>query len=210
MTKTNSFAGALEAVTPQAAGKMLKAIETNLADRAVFEEVKNPENANIHRTLKKVREGLVRDDAARVFVATNVEASILNRTINDGARYNVYAMGKLEDFVRALSGRVWLTNKINQAIWRSFVACHKAGVPFTIDVAKAAASDKIRIEPVIAKHLSRHTVSASTAPTQASSTMQALLTLGICVIEGSRKNPTYKLMESAPQTKALMEIAEAA
>ena len=45
----------------------------------------------------------------------------------------------------------------------------------------------------IRKVLIRHTVSASTAPTQASSTMQALATLGVVKAEGSTRNPVYKL-----------------
>jgi hypothetical protein len=43
--------------------------------------------------------------------------------------------------------------------------------------------------------LHRHTVSASTAPTQASSTMQALETLGLVKREGSVRNPTFTLTD---------------
>ncbi|AWV14862.1 hypothetical protein A3862_04550 [Methylobacterium sp. XJLW] len=57
----------------------------------------------------------------------------------------------------------------------------------------------------IRKHLLRHTVSASTAPTQASSTMQALETLGIVRREGSARNSTFHLTE-APVTQQLEAV----
>jgi ABC-type microcin C transport system duplicated ATPase subunit YejF len=57
----------------------------------------------------------------------------------------------------------------------------------------------------MAAHLVRHTVSASTAPTQASSTMQALETLGVVKRSGSGKNPVFEVVDG-PLTRKIEEL----
>lgn len=166
--------------------------------------------SNIHRTLKNVRANLVRSHAARVMIGAQVSPTFINRTLHDGSRYNVYALDKFADLVDALTGNK-MTNAINIAIVRTMYAFKKAGHAFTKEVALAAASDKLTrtVAPGLRSLLVSHTVSASTAPTQASSTMQALETLGVVKITGgSRKNPTYTIC-SNPQSKALEQVAEA-
>lgn len=204
---TADFADLLNAVTSDQQSEMMMAADAALRDRQTFEDAKNPDNANIHRTIKKVRGSLVRAFAAKVMVAADQNASFINRHLMDGSRYNVYAIGKYGDLVDALAGS-GMTNAINIAITRSLFAFAKAGLDFTGEMAKAAASDKIRVAETVRKHLIRHTVIASTAPTQASSTMQALETLGIVRIEGSRKNPVYKLLNT-PQRHRMQEVVEA-
>lgn len=169
-------------------------IAAAIDDRAVFEDRKAPDNANIQKTLKKAREQLVTKRAARVLLATSVDPSFVNRSLHDGARYNVYALGKLADIVRGVTDGA-ITNAINMACMKSLFRFRKAGLDFTGEMAKAAASDKIRVEASLRQHLVRHTVSASTAPTQASSTMQALETLGVVVNVGSRKSPVYRVTD---------------
>lgn len=204
---TADFADLLNAVSPESAERMFKDATDAIADREFFETTKNPENANIHRTLKKVRGSLLRAYAAKVMVAAQQDAGFINRHLMDGSRYNVYAIGKYADLVDALAGS-GMHNAINIAITRSLFAFAKAGLDFTGEMAKAAASDKIRVAETLRKHLVRHTVSASTAPTQASSTMQALETLGIVRIDGSRKNPTYRLLNT-PQRHRMQQVVEA-
>jgi hypothetical protein len=175
---------------------MAHKIAAEVDARAVFEDEKNPENTSIQRTLKKVRSELVTKRAARVMLATGVEPNFINRVLHDGSRYNVYALGKYADLVRSLVDGHGLNNAINNAVAKSLFRCKNAGIAFTGEVAKAAASDKIRLDATIAKTLVRHTVSSSTAPTQASSTMSALQTLGVVKIEGSSRNPTYRVTEN--------------
>lgn len=178
-------------------------------DRVEFEKDKNPDNNNIQRTLKKAREQMVTKRAAKVFLATNVSPNIMNRVFHEGSRYNVYAIGKLGDVVRGLTDGT-LMNAINLACMRSLFAFRKAGLTFTGEMAKAAASDKIRItDSAIKAALVRHTVSASTAPTQASSTMQALETLGIVKREGSHRNPIFTLTDN-PAVAKLEKLLDAA
>lgn len=191
-----NFEAALASFPDDVVTEMAFKIAAAVDERVEFEEFKNPENVSIQRTLKKVRQELVTKRAARVLLATNVEPTFINRTLHDGSRYNVYALGKLADLVRSIVDGHGLNNAINNAVTKSLFRCKNAGISFTGDVARAAASDKLRIDSSIASRLVRHTVSASTAPTQASSTMSALATLGVVKAEGSQRNPTYVVTEN--------------
>lgn len=183
----------------------MHATRTELGVRALFENDKNPDNANIHRTLKKCTDSLVRRHAALAMIAASVDIGFINRSLHDGFRYNVYAVGKFADLVDGLTNGSSMRNAINIACCRSLFKFRAAGVPFTGEMARAAASDKLRVSEAVKKHLIRHTVSASTAPTQASSTMQALETLGVVKAEGSRKNPVYLILDN-PITTRLAEV----
>ena len=57
-------------------------------------------------------------------------------------------------------------------------------------------------------HLISHIVAEGTAPTQASSSMQAFVTLGIVTRNETGKNPTFKLTD-APITKKLQALLAA-
>ena len=202
-----SFKELLDAVALDDADLMLRATSEALDERAMFEDTKNPDNLNIHRTIKKVRASLVRTYAAKVMIAAGQEPAFINRSLMDGSCYNVYAIGKYADLVDALAGS-GMHNAINIAVTRSLFAFAKAGLEFNGEMAKAAASDKIRVAETVKRHLVRHTVSASTAPTQASSTMQALETLKVVRVEGSRKHPVYKLLDT-PAARRMQEVVEA-
>jgi hypothetical protein len=187
----------------EATVKMANAVD----ERADFELANG--NDNIQKTLKKARAQLSSTRAGAVLLACGVTEAFVNRSVHDGKRYNVYAFGKLADAIVGLSGGE-ITNKINFAIMRSLFACRKAGITFTGELAKAAASDKIRVEGAVKAILIRHTVGASTAPTQASSTMQALETLGIVKRSGSHKNPTFELTDHPAVAKLEAVLAKAA
>lgn len=195
-------------VTKEMRQEMASAIDVRLA----FEERKSVETGkdNIFRTLSKTRAKLVTSAApAQTFVAVGIrDAGFFNRVLHDGSRYNVYAAGKLADLCEGLVNTA-LSNAINRAIVKSLFAVTAAGGEFTMELAKAACSKQYRVDSPYAKNLVRHTVSTSTAPTQASSTMQALQTLGIVRLSGSRKNATYTVVDS-PATRRLKEVAMAA
>lgn len=194
-----------EAEVVAMAHKAVAAIDT----RCAFEKDKKGEDANIQRTLKKCRAVMTSKRAARVMLACNVDPEVMNRTVHEGARYNVYAIGKLGDAVFGLSGGV-IANAINLAIMRSLFRFRAAGLTFTGEMAKAACSAQIRVaDTALRNALVRHTVAPSTAPTQSSSTMQALETLGIVKREGSSRNPTYTLTET-PQVAKLEKVLAAA
>lgn len=217
--ETEELAGEPEGETPDAPvsfrEKMLSFSEDQVAGmtqrvsaaidaRAAFETSKHGESHNIHKTLNKVRKQLMWKDTSRVLLAAQVDPSFINRTLHDGSCYNVYAIDKVADAIKGLADGV-VGNAINRACMVSLFQMKRAGVPFTGEIAKSCASDKHPVDLAIRKHLLRHTVSASTAPTQASSTMQALETLGIVKREGTTRNPTFTLTAS-PIVERLEEV----
>jgi hypothetical protein len=199
------FDDLLDAVDEDTRRAVSLSILMGLDDRAAFEEAKNPDNDSIQKTLKKLNSALASPKAAAVIDVTSTPVDFMNQ--GGANRYNVYAIDKLADIVAGLSGGV-MRNAINNAVTKSLFRFRAAGESFTGEMAKAAASDKIRIQGAIKAQLVRHTVSAQTAPTQASSTMQALQTLGIVVNKGSVKHPVYELTDT-PQTAKLKEILAA-
>lgn len=197
-TDVQDFDSVLASVSNEDVDAKLAATVAAIDERADFEKVKDASNTKIQKTIGKVRSQICTKRAARLLCATNVDPTILNRSLHDGARYNVYAMGKLSDVIYGLTNaddgvKGAIRNSINLACMRSLFHFRAAGVQFTGELAKCAASDKIRVEHAVKAMLVRHTVAASTAPTQASSTMQALETLGIVRRSGSSKNPNFDL-----------------
>jgi hypothetical protein len=198
---------------------MVWSVRDNLDQREAFEERqaeleaeangKEP-NANIFRTLKKVRTQMVTMRAAKLLCAIHVDPAFINRTVNTGSRYNVYALGKLSDVIYGVTDGA-LQNAINLACLRSLFAFERAGEAFTMEAAKGACSKQYALKKLTAsvrRHLASHTVSESTAPTQASSTMQALTTLGVVRCDGAGKNPRYWLTD-APITRKLKAMLAA-
>lgn len=185
-------------------------ISKELSKREEFEEIKTAEKTgkdNIQRTLAKVRSQMVSKRAAAVMLACNVDAAFINRELNTGSKFNVYGLGKFSDLVFGASGGA-ISNAINIAIVKSLFTAHHKGIVFTGEVAKACCSRQYRIEGSIAAHLTRHTVSPSTAPTQASSTMAALVQIGAVTQMGTPRAPIYQLTD-APIVRKLKEVLAA-
>ena len=192
------FADVLAAVSSEDVNAKVEATRKALTERSDFERVKDPDNGKIQKPLDRVWKQITTQRAARLMCAVSFDPETLNRVIHEGARYNVYAMGKLGDAIWGLTNsedgkRGQITNAINLACMRSLFRFRADGTQFTGEMAKAAASDKIRVDAKVRELLVRHTVSASTAPTQASSTMQALESLGIVRRSGSGTNPNFDL-----------------
>lgn len=203
MTK-KTFAALTKAVDDQTVGDYRTGLTGAYDTRANFQRTKDAGNEKIQDCLKASHKALSSDAAVKVLVAAEVSSDFITRQTNEGSAYNVYAALKLADMVSALDSGV-IGNAINNAVSRSLFAFKTAGEKFTGEMARAAASDKIRVQGQIGKLLVRHTVSASTAPTQMSSTMQALQTLGIVTNVGTRREPVFQLTET-PQAKRLGEI----
>lgn len=160
---------------------------------------------NIQNVLKSARRGLVSKRAAKVFLAAHVDPDFINQSRSGAARYNAKGLLKIADIIKALTDGE-IHNAVNIACMKSLFAFRRAGEPYTADLAKASVSDKIRItDAKIKALLVRHTVSQSTASTQASSTMNALVTLGVVRAEGSRNKPTYHLVDN-PLTRQLEQV----
>lgn len=204
---TASFDDLVARIDDAEADVLVRCLATEIDMRAEFELSKDPENTNIQRTLKKVRSQLVTKRAAKFSCAAQVSSSFINRSIHGGSCYNVYALGKYADLVNfSVTGQVM--NAINNACLRSLFRVLDAGKEFTMETAKMACSANYTAKDgteIARPHLIRHTVAPSTAPTQASSTMQALVTMGVVLATGSSKNPSYKLTAN-PITAKFREL----
>jgi hypothetical protein len=123
-------------------------------------------------------------------------------------RYNVYAIQKYADLV-AFSVRGDMMNAINNAVVRSMFRVLDAGLTWDMEAAKAACANRYPVkDAAIRGLLTRHTVDVKTAPTQSSSTMQALVTMGVVKAEGSAKNPTYRFTDK-PVVQKFRELLAA-
>lgn len=183
---------------------MIVQINTSFDDRAAHETSVNPANGNIHATLKKCRVKMALPGIAGLMLATNTSPDVINRSISEGSRFNVYAIDKMNDLLHGLNSGHF-KNAINQAVMRSLFKFRAAGVPFTGIAAAAAASDKVVVDKAIKGLLVRHTVSAATAPTQSSSTMTALQALGVVANKGTAKHPIWELTNSSV-TEAMQKV----
>jgi hypothetical protein len=172
--------------------QMLANINQEFDTRQAFEKAMRPGNDNIQKSLTGYRKKMALPGIAALMVATNLPASIINRELVEGNRFNVYAIDKINDILHGLNSGHF-KNAINIAVMRSLFKFRKAGVSFTGLAAAAAASDKVIVDKQMNALLIRHTVSASTAPTQSSSTMNALQALGVVTNSGTAKHPIWNL-----------------
>lgn len=203
-----SFGDLMKEVPGETITQTMNVMKSKISERRQMEIEKNSYNDNIHRTLKNVEQTMVRPIAAQVLVAASVSPGFIVEQSREGEHYNVYAMGKLNDLVDALAG-LKLSNAINRAIVRSMFKLRAAGVTISREILECAASDKIRVkDKQIEGLLVRHTVGATTAPTQTSSTLRALETLGIVKVTGTKQNCVVTILDT-PQTAALEQVAVA-
>jgi hypothetical protein len=185
------------------------AIAKGFDERAAFERSKNGFNETIHKSLDKSRAKLIQNHAVAALAVAGVAPDFMTYSTHTGSAYNVYAIDKLCDLVIALNTGV-MKNAVNLAIVKSLIQLRAAGEAMTGELSKACVSQNIRVPGnANVKYLSRHTASPATAPTQASSTMQALQTLGIVKNAGSQKFPIYSMIDG-PMTDRLEEVLKAA
>jgi hypothetical protein len=195
------------AVTEKAKKRKAEEVTSEFERRAAYEKSKNPDNAKMATNLSAYAKKMATLPLCAILAATDIDPGFLNREISAGKRFNVYAIDKVNDVLVALeTGH--MKNQINAAVMRSLFKFRAAGVPFTGAMAVAAASDKVKIEKAVEKLLVRYTVSPATAPTQSSSTMNALQTLGIVINRGTQKFPVWVLTDT-PQTRRLEEVLAA-
>lgn len=198
--ENRSFQELFDEVDEAAGAKMGAALLAAYAQRAQHERDKSPNNDNIQRTLsnamKKITPGV-----SKALVAIGGSESF----INADKKRNVYTFPKVRDFLyAAVSGQ--MENAINKATLKSMVVLMDHKLPFNSQVAKGCASDKFPVEVHYLPHLHRHTVSASTADTQHSSTMSALEILGVVKVVSEGKQKVWEFTET-PLAKRLIEVA---
>lgn len=193
-----SFIDEVNEIDKEAA--MLRAIAFADAfdERSAFECRKNVDNDSIQKQITKNRAKFISLQVARFMIATNVNATFVNESEHDGARRNVYAHEKLAFLAESVVyGKKF--NAVNYHCLRSLFKFANKDLEFTHADALAATSDKIKVEHAKKRaNLSRHTVSASTASTQASSTMIALVACGVVSeYKNETRDVCYKLTDNA-------------
>lgn len=191
-----SLTDLLKSVEDSEKTEMIADVNKAFDERAAFELSHNPGNDNIQDTLKKQRTKMALPGIAAMMIATNTTPETINRSISEGKRFNVYAIDKLNDLLHGLNSGHF-KNAINIAVMKSMFKFRAAGVQFTGQAALAAASDKVKVDKQLQALLTRHTVSAATGPTQASSTMSALQALGAVTNSGTAKYPIWNLTDAA-------------
>lgn len=181
-------------------------LDKGFDDRTAFEATHAPANSSIQTKLVSYRKKMVLPGIAALTLAANLDPNFMNGSgVNATKRFNVYSIDKLTDLLQGLnSGHI--KNAVNKAIVESLFRFQKAGVPFTAIAAQGAVSANLKVEKDIAGLLVRHTASPGTAPTQSSSTMNALVTLGAVQNIASPKHPVWQLTE-APVVDRLREVA---
>lgn len=184
----------------------MKKLDEGFESRKAFEATHAPNNTSIQKKLTSVQKRLVLPGIAALTLATNVDADFMNSSgSHEARRYNIYAIDKLADLLHGLNDG-HIRNAVNKAIVASLLRFGAADVAFTGVAAQGAVSQNLAVEKEIEGLLVRHTASPGTAPTQSSSTMSALMTLGAVENIGNKRHPIYKLTDT-PVVGRLKEIA---
>lgn len=192
-------------VTPKAMKQKEKEISSEFASRIAFEEAQPGLSGKMVPNLEAAQKKMATPGTAAIFCAIDIDPTFINREIAAGSKFNVYGLQKVNDLVTGIGAGI-LQNAINRAVLMSMFNFKKAELPFTGEAALAAVSDKIKVDKAISKHLVRYTVSANTASTQKSSTMNALEVLGIVVSNKLRGNAEVFTLTDTPQTRRLEEV----
>lgn len=176
--------------------------------RASFEASKMSDNSNIQKTLSNLRKSVTRESVARVFVAHNIDAALINRALRVDSRINVYAYQKIENIACALNKAESL-NHYSKAILATAKRFADNSMSITQDDAKSACTLDMKVkdakrEKLIVKY-QKH-VAVSTANTQASSSLEALCTFDVLKRAKNNENETVFVLQDNETTKALLTL----
>lgn len=183
-------------------------LAANFEARMAFETTNSPANKTIQTKLVSYGKKFAMPAVVRSLLAANVELNFMNTSVGaEVKKFNVYSVDKVADLAQALdSGAV--KNAINLATLKNLFAADALGHDFTGDHARGSVSDGVALPSGHKKWMTHHTAAPSTAPTQASSTMNALNVMGVVKNTGTTKAPIWKLQD-VPQTKRFKEMVTA-
>lgn len=208
-TEVKPFADIFTGLAKATVTKTVTKVQANFADRMAFETTNSPKNKTIQTKLTSYAKKFAMPNVVGALMAANADLSFMNQSVagNETKRFNVYAIDKVADLAQALeSGTV--KNAINHATLINLFKAAANGVDFTSQHAQGSVSDKVALPAGHSKWMTRHTASASTAPTQASSTMNALQVLNVVENKGTTKAPVWHLTET-PQTERFRNMFSA-
>lgn len=198
----------VEAVAIDAVAEFHAALLAAFDARSAYEARKNAENDSIQSKLKAMRKALDHKRIAEIMLASNCDASRINRQERDNARYNVYAYEKDINIARTLASVASL-NHYTLHILKTAKALHDAGMTLTHDDAFCAcmrgskASDTKK-NKLISRY-DRIEVSKGTASTQSSSSINALQSFDVLRETRNEQGVTcYVLNVEGDATKVLL------
>lgn len=188
----------------------MNAFEQAISERAAFEASKSAENTNMQRTLETLAKSVAHERIAELLTASNVDAQFINRAERSNARYNVYAAEKVVNVARTLA-KVASLNHYTLAVLRTAIALEASDSHLTHKDAVCACSASVKHtskerESLISKTRFAKHVSANTASTQSSSSINALQTCNVLQESRDAANiVTYSLCDN-DVTRQLREI----
>lgn len=168
------------------------ALNAAFDSRAAFEQNKNEANDNIQKTLKDLRKSMTRESVASVLLASNISAEFINDANRVDSKFNVYAAQKVDNIACYLLKAESL-NHYTLAILRSLLSLEKHELQLTQDDAKSACTLEMKLkdakrEKLLIKY-QKH-VAISTANTQSSSSLEALVTFNVLKRARNAENET--------------------
>lgn len=183
--------------------KLMNSLNTNIAERAQYEDDKNAESSNVvnhmikafnidHTTMKtKHKKEFFEALVASEFVT---DFNFINNSVKANARFNVYAMQKAAAKINAVAASklIAVTSLHNKFCVASVLTClqnrDKEAFSFDRKHALAMLSKALRFESVASSDLAtKFDVTASTASTQVSSSFRTLEALNILQFDESDK-----------------------
>lgn len=189
---------------------MTNAFVTAIEARIAFENDKNAANTSMQKTLADMSKIAANDKIAEILVASNVDANFINRAERSNARFNVYAAEKVFNIARNLAN-VAALNHYTRAIIATCKALEDASLQMTHKDAVCACSqdvkhtDKTR-EAILRKTRYAKHISANTASTQASSSINALQVFNVLrETRDANNNAVFALNYENETTKKLIE-----
>lgn len=160
---------------------------------------------NIFKTLKNLRKDYASELVVEAMHAANVDATFINRQERRNARFNVYSAEKVFNVARAALKAESL-NVYSKHVFLSALALTKADKLMTHRDAQAALCTALKTDADKELHISRYAreISASTADTQSSSSINALQMYDVLFETRDDNNKVaYKLNTQSKTTKQL-------
>lgn len=158
-------------------------LQASIAARITHERCKNGDNHSIASCLNGIAKDVAHDSIASIMLQSNCDADFINRSERVSARYNVYAAEKVANVARAIAV-VKTLNHYTRAIFASALALEASAFVLSHKSAVAACSSSIKHSDAKQERVLKSTryakhVAAQTASTQASSSLNALATMGV-------------------------------
>lgn len=180
MTKVSKAKASKTSTVKAVKSDYLKAMLKAFAERSKYEADKKADNDSMQAHLTDLIKSVDHDAIAQVLCAANVKADFINRSERSSSRFNIYAAQKIVNVARSIKS-VAVLNHYTKAIAASAKAFQDAKVDFTQRDAIAACSIDSKRDSVRNALLKRYEkiVSPSTASTQASSSLNALLQFSV-------------------------------